>query len=493
MIIVLVHGWSVTSFETYGELPARLRSEIDAGRLSGVRLREIWLGSYVSFRDEVRVPDLALAFEHALRRELASELAAGERLAVITHSTGGPVVRDWWDRFYRSTGRPCPLRHLVMLAPANFGSALAQLGKGRISKLKSMLQFVEPGTGVLDWLEHGSPEAFELNRRHILGADPAEAEDPVFLFVLTGQKIDRALYDHVNAYTGEAGSDGVVRVAAANMNARYMRLVQQRPPRSLDPGRQVPLRLVEQVEGPKVAFGLIPDRAHSGEDHGILRSVRDNATRDPTVSAILDCLKVETPAGYRKLTKRFEQRNARIREQERLEIHKRFMFAREYFNDAHALLIVRIRDSEGRVPESLDFKFTGKADNPDNLPAGFIRDGQRNRTDPLTLSFYTNADRLLGCAEIRHDGEVIRRRLPEVEQLGLEILPRPRDGFVGYAKGRWPAGSEARDALVSPDRTTLVDIVLQRVVRRGSFELGRGRSGSFEDQLPGTNLPPEES
>jgi len=488
MIIVLVHGWSVTSFDTYGELPARLRSEIEAGRLPGVQLREIWLGSYVSFRDEVRMPDLALAFEHALRRELSSELAGGERLAVITHSTGGPVVRDWWERFYRSTGAPCPLRHLLMLAPANFGSALAQLGKGRIGKLKSMLQFVEPGTGVLDWLEHGSPEAFELNHRHILGADPAAAEDSVFLFVLTGQKIDRALYDHVNAYTGEPGSDGVVRVAAANLNARYIRLQQQRPPADLDTDRQVPLRMVEQVDGPEVAFALIANRAHSGEDYGILRSVRDNATRDPTVSAILACLKVSTLAEYRQLKYRFEQSNARIREKERAEIHKRFVFAREYFHDAHALLIVRIRDTEGRVPESLDFKFTGKANNPDNLPAGFIVDRQRNRLDPFTLSFYTNADRLFGCEDISHKGEVIRRRLPEVEQLGLELFPRPRDGFVGFAKGRWPASREVRDALIAPDRTTLVDVVLQRVVRRGTFELANDPAGSFKDQPHGANL-----
>ena len=48
------------------------------------------------------------------------------------------------------------MSHLIMLAPANYGSALAQLGKQRLSRIKSWFEGVEPGQGVLDWLELGS-------------------------------------------------------------------------------------------------------------------------------------------------------------------------------------------------------------------------------------------------------------------------------------------------------------------------------------------------
>ena len=74
-----------------------------------------------------------------VERDFADVLARGDRFACITHSTGGPVVRDWWNRYYlepRQAPR-CPMSHLVMLAPANFGSALAQLGKGRLSRVKA--------------------------------------------------------------------------------------------------------------------------------------------------------------------------------------------------------------------------------------------------------------------------------------------------------------------------------------------------------------------
>ena len=121
-----------------------------------------------------------------------------------------------------------------MLAPANHGSALAQLGKGRIARMKFFADGVEPGTGVLDWLELGSDQSWELNREWLAYECVAAGLYP---FVLTGQRIDRAFYDNLNAYTDEAGSDGVVRVAAANMNYGLVRLEQDGGEPEADQGR----------------------------------------------------------------------------------------------------------------------------------------------------------------------------------------------------------------------------------------------------------------
>ena len=151
--VIFVHGWSVTNTDTYGELPERLRAEAKKHPSIRLSMDHIHLSRYVSFRDEVRLDDLSRWFQAALERNI--KLPDGERFICITHSTGGPVIRDWWQRYYLDTGNPCPMSHLIMLAPANFGSALAQLGKGRLSDIKSMFQGVEPGTGVLDWLELG--------------------------------------------------------------------------------------------------------------------------------------------------------------------------------------------------------------------------------------------------------------------------------------------------------------------------------------------------
>ncbi|MGB0670984.1 MAG: esterase/lipase family protein, partial [Rhodospirillales bacterium] len=228
--VILIHGWSVTNTDTYGELPLRLQAMGAAGGLE-FDIRNIWLSKYVSFHDEVRLRDIAHGMEAAIRAELGDLLAAGQRFVVITHSTGGPVARDWWQRFYRDKGEVCPMSHLIMLAPANFGSALAQLGKAKVGRMKSFFAGVEPGAGVLDWLELASPESWQLNLDWIRGGDSFldDPQNAVFPFVLTGQSIDHAIYDHVNSYTGEMGSDGVVRAAAANLNATYVKLVQEAP------------------------------------------------------------------------------------------------------------------------------------------------------------------------------------------------------------------------------------------------------------------------
>jgi triacylglycerol esterase/lipase EstA (alpha/beta hydrolase family) len=72
----------------------------------------------------------------AVREDITPSLAAGERFACITHSTGGPVVRTWISNFYGRELPNCPVSHMVKLAPANHGSALAQLGKGKLSRME---------------------------------------------------------------------------------------------------------------------------------------------------------------------------------------------------------------------------------------------------------------------------------------------------------------------------------------------------------------------
>src|SRR5690349_6560772 len=99
----------------------------------------------------------------ALVAAVVPQLAKAERFACITHSTGGPVVRRWMDVHYAGRLEKCPLQHLVMLAPANHGSALAQLGKVRLARMKFFFEGVQPGAGVLDCLELGSAQSWALN------------------------------------------------------------------------------------------------------------------------------------------------------------------------------------------------------------------------------------------------------------------------------------------------------------------------------------------
>jgi hypothetical protein len=390
------------------------------------------------------------------------------------------------------------MSHLVMLAPAHFGSALAQLGKSRLSRLKSWWAGVEPGQGVLDWLEHGSREAWDLNEAWIRRKSGPLDETGVFPFVLTGQTIDRAFYDHLNSYTGELGSDGVVRVAAANLNAALVRLEQTGEPTD----RGIPLAPAGKVlRAPRCAFRLITGASHSGEAKGIMRSVsrRVGGRGAEVTAAIRRCLQVGDAAQYSARCGQFDAESAAVMAAERAE-HEEVPLWRDraYIHDAMSLVIVRITDSEGWPIDDLDFLLTGVGDSPDLLPVGFLADRQRNLRHKNVLTFFLNHDLMVGCGAVLDPREddpkpILRPAQEGIETLGLRITPRPDEGFVHYVPGAFAGSKKLMRDVVRPNETTLVDIVLRRIVHEGVFRLGAAtdKRTDFHDTDPGGLLPPQ--
>ena len=504
-MVVFVHGWSVQSTETYGELPRRLIQE--AQRQGNLRLdiRHILLGRYISFRDEVRLQDVSRAFQHALQQELEAQISAGQRFVCITHSTGGPVVRDWWSRFYRESSQlgPCPMSHLIMLAPANFGSALAQLGKGTGARLKTWMESVQPGTGLLDWLELGSSESWELNRKWITdGRSGVEDDPPVFPFVLTGQSIDRKFYDNLNSYTDESGSDGVVRTTAANLNATYFRLEQGTQEvaagSSTDPTTAFALEIKDDRRAPRTAFALIPGRSHSGDQKGILRSIKNDGKRHPTVDAVLACLLVSNREQYVALCDTFEAQNQKVREAERVEIVSRRAFLPDaiYFHDSHAMIVFRVRDDRGYPIGDFDLTLIGKLKRKygaNFLPKGFFVDRQKNSRETGVLTYYFSYDAMIGSPAVpdpKDRKKLLRAELPGADGLGLEIAARPDEGFVRYVPGALQVSKDVLERFIKADETVVVDIVMRRVVYEGVFQLTSDFDPKpFTDQLPGAPIP----
>jgi hypothetical protein len=500
VLVVFVHGWSVSNTDTYGELPGRLRKEATA---QGIQLEvaEIYLGRYISFHDEVRISDISRAFRTAVQDELSGSLQDGTRFVCITHSTGGPVLRDWWHRYYQTVLQSgvCPMSHLVMLAPANYGSALAQLGKGRISRMKFWLGGVEPGQGVLDWLELGSAESWKLNTDWIFSDGSQIGPKGVFPFVLTGEYIDRAFYDNLNTYTGELGSDGVVRVAAANLCGTYLRLDQETP----QPGKKVgvvadKLHVGEFRQAPCTALRLIAGKSHSGKNMGIMRSVKeaptDQSSQD-TVNSILACLQVETEKQYQDLCTRFEAESQTIQQQELLEVEIHFLRSATYFfHDRYSMVIFRVQDEEGHPVLDFDLILTaGPNADPNHLPVGFFADKQRNSINPETITYFFNYDVMKGVSEVTDDcGKVVRDAAQGAEMLGFRIVARPDSGFVHYLPCEIQASPEVLEKVLQPNCTTLVDIRLQRIVHKTVFQLekvtGETKPKKFENTKPGEDI-----
>ena len=464
MLVVFVHGWSVTSKDTYGGLPEALQAAAAAAGLA-IETREISLGRYISFHDEVTLDDLAHAMDHAVRNDLPGNADARREFACITHSTGGPLVRRWVDLHYGADHlAACPLRQLVMLAPANHGSALAALGKSRVGRINAWYNGVEPGQGVLDWLCLGSAGAWELQTNYIAYPDDLA---PLYPFVLTGETIDHAFYDFLNSYLVEKGSDGVVRVAAANLNYAHFRLVQ-----SAEVFDDVPERTTRLVvdpdandRAPPTAFGVIPDASHSGDKIGIMRSVTPaNAAAKPVVAEIVRCLQVTTPAAYARRVTELAALTERTQAAAEADgTQRRFI-----------MFVVRVRDDAGRTIDDYDLFLLGDAYRPDAMPQGFFVDKQKNALSS-SLVYYMDYD-----------------ILARADQLGIRVVARPRligggaHGFAGYVPAEYRSDGADLVQALRPNETVYLDIVLKRYVNREAFRLDplSAGKGDFKKTTP---------
>lgn len=475
--LVFVHGWSVTNTSTYGALPQRLQQQAAAAGVT-LSVSNIWLSEYVSFNDAVTMGDLVRAFDHALRDLHLTDAS----FACITHSTGGPLVREWLraQRDYPNVHSTIRLSHLVMLAPANFGSALAQLGKSMLGKASAWWNGVEPGKRILDWLELGSAASLSLNIDHIHGDDAATRGQ--YLFVLTGDRPDRKLYDHLNSYTGEDGSDGVVRMAAANLNATHAVLTRTSGGSTTD---QLGMNV---TRAPRTAFKLIPGAAHSGETQGIMA-----AAQDTTVQAILRCLVVRDTGSYTRLCDAFAQENA-SRDADKVERESVGPFpARVHIHDPRSQLIVRLTDDAGEPLQNARFLLAaGNPSNPDWMPQGFMLDRQANKLTPNVLSFLLNHALLAGDGRVPDPDQPRRTLRAAVEghrPYAASVQPQDTEGLVHHALAAMAPGDDLLNAL-GPHQTTVLDIVLPRKVHEGVFRLVQDLAPhDFAHTVPGPVIP----
>lgn len=444
--LVFVHGYSVTDMKSYGQLPEALQAVAEKTTPDVVLdIKHIYLGRYISFHDEVTMDDIARSFDKARLDAVKDTDTVGEvPFSCITHSTGGPAIRTWMKLYYAENMGNCPLRHLIMLAPANHGSALAQLGKGRLSRMVTWFQGVEPGQKVLDWLELNSEGQWSLNESW-LSYNPEQRK--FFPFVITGQSIDAKLYDHLNSYTGEKGSDGVMRVCGTNMNYQFVHLRQS--DKIIDVAKGTcSLEIVG--DKPKLApltpLAIIPGASHTGEKMGIMFSVTTaNASTKPVVKNILDCLQINDATGYaaiygsmEKLSKETQDNDAKTK-------------------DKYSMVFFRLRDDRGNTISDFDILLLGSNDyDPDKLESGFFVDRQRNQVSANHLAYYVDHNKMMSIK----DGVI-----------GFRIVARPSEGFSYYKPAEFRSGGMPLGDLLKPNQTLYVDIELKRHVDQNVFRL----------------------
>jgi len=452
MKLLFIHGWSVTSINTYGELPQVLQN--NAPKEMNLQIENIYLSEYISFHDEVTLEDIARAFESARKEKLGDE-----HFACITHSTGGPVIRLWMDLYFKNNLLSTPLSHLIMLAPANHGSSLAILGKQKVNRIKSWFKGVEVGEKVLDWLQLGSIEQWKLNDSWL---NYEYKKDTFFPFVLSGEKIDEHFYDFINDYLVEKGSDGVIRLCSANMNYKILTLEQKC---NEDPINVVvnshktytyPMRLVGDIKSaPNSAFEVITNASHSGDKYGIMESIKSYRAIKPVINSIIESLQIKSKTEYNNIIE---------------DMNKRTNIAQKE-KQKYIMLVLNVKDNYGNKIDDYDMiLLAGKDYEPNKLPKGFFMDRQKN-DNSSNLVYYINHNKIKNIKD---------------KKFGIRIVARPDVGFTHYSPAEFRSEDINIEHFLNPNETLMLDIILKRQIAKNTFVLNTVEESKkeFSNRVP---------
>lgn len=273
--LVILHGYSDTS-RSFEPLATALAESL------GATPDVISLGDYVTLNDHVAFPDLLIALDEAWT---AHNLPRDEgAVNMVVHSTGALVVRQWLHWLTSEKRKPCPVKRLCMLAPANFGSPLAHKGQSFIGRVLKGSQDnadgpLQSGRQILKGLELASPFTWNLatSDRFAAGDDQLYRKGRCLCTVLVGNKG----YDGLAAMANEDGGDGTVRVSTANMNCARLTI-------DFTDNPQKPDSKLEVSTG-KTAFGFLEKYNHStitgnGTAPSLLPPLIDLITRALTVT-----------------------------------------------------------------------------------------------------------------------------------------------------------------------------------------------------------------
>lgn len=256
---------------------------------------------YASLDDQVDFYDFADKVDDIYNEFL--KIHPNQRIDVLAHSTGSLVIRAWlylrrMRQRVRKDNIDCPVEHLFLFAPANFGSDLAKLGRSSLNAVKVSFtklnknstlpgnrDLFETGKKVLQGLEPASPIQWRLSmadlHRETYFGEYDESGQICFPFVFAAGKSDKNLASFIVRELQKDGTDSTVRIAGTSLNTRKCKI------RSFPDGKvtvEWDDELVQIDTSPgrrkfeNIAFAVFEDYDHCGiiNDNGNLPKPKDS-------------------------------------------------------------------------------------------------------------------------------------------------------------------------------------------------------------------------
>lgn len=430
--IVLIHGYS-----DEGKSFAAWRNVLQT---HGYPQDKIRVCSYATLTNEVTIKDIAEGFERALR--IQTGLRGDEEFDAIVHSTGMLVIRTWLASYAKRRSR---LKHLIGLAPGNFGSPLAHKGQswlGAIFKGNKNWQgpdFLEAGVEVLDALELGSSFTWDLAHRDLIGKHTyfgPDADTP-YVFTFCGAKGLTGM----SALANEPGMDGTVRWAGCALNTRKITI-----DLTIPPGRENSATQKKRFNFEKWCQQDIPLIPIKDNNHSTIME----SPSDDLVAMVVEALAVDNKKDFTEWLKRAKAKT------QRLDL------------DQWQQFIIRVIDERGDPVPDYHLRLFTLLDKV-KLIRPFDLDVHAYSRDSSLRCFHVNLSKI---------------ELKKLKNLHLQVIAESgsdRVGYVGYGSekltaedrsgddGKWDAQIDISplltDAAVKffyPFTTTLIEIKLNR-------------------------------
>ncbi len=477
--ILLIHGYSSEGKDTkakdiYGSLPAELR------KLYGRdNVKEINLSRWISLSDGVSLDDVSFAMDRALKADHPDLLKNG--FHVIIHSTGALVVRNWISKF---SPKPSPVNNLIHLAGANFGSGLAHIGKGQLSRWGRLI-FTGTGRGtqVLDELEFGSWKTLDMHLHFLQPGNDMLNDYQVQEFCIIGSQTLSILRPIPIRYVKEDSADNTVRTSAGNLNFNYISVKPK--PRAFKLGVRALKTLINKRLDDKqfqdinydydlsclsqnraqVPFAVAYETAHFGDDIGIVSGSKNRAAVMPLIKQGLN-----TKSGsiyYQKTVEQYQKAMDKTFERAAKLKSNIFEWDKQQQYEGHAQLIFRLKDQFGKAVDHFDVRFNSKPKNKDQPRLEkMIEDQHTHEKDKGSITFYLRTQKFDKSKKIWKD------QLADIAEMDVEITGLEAESSdISYVPMNLHLSSDDIKAILQSFRTTIIDITLVRLPSEKVFEI----------------------